>query len=206
MVPLSGPVTAFVLWQAARVRVTGRSATPSADRLLFVGMMGAGKSTVARLLAARQGWGFVDTDEVVERANAMTVAEMFSLRGEAAFRAAESETLAGLRDIDGPLVASVGGGAVMNGANRGAMRAIGTVVWLRARPETLAHRVGQGEDRPLLRTSSIGPRQALERLAAEREPLYGAVADVVVDVDDVSAEEAVDLVMAKLAELVGGTG
>lgn len=172
-----------------------------ADRLVLVGMMGAGKSTVGRLLAARLGCSAVDTDEIVERSRVMSVAEIFVREGEAAFREAESEALASLRDMGPRLVASVGGGAVLRPENRTAMRRAGTVVWLRARPGTLAARVGQGDARPLLQRAGAGPHRVLDDLAKAREPLYREVADVIVEVDDVSAEQVADLVIAKVAEL-----
>jgi shikimate kinase len=108
-----------------------------AERLLLVGMMGAGKSTVARLAAARLGWAWVDTDTEVARTAGASIPDLFARHGEPAFRLEESRVLADVLRGDGPLVVSVGGGAVLDEANRAAMRAAGTVVWLRARPETL---------------------------------------------------------------------
>lgn len=170
-----------------------------AKRVLLVGMMGAGKSTVAGLLAARLGWPVIDTDAIVERKAGTSVAQIFALEGEEAFRAAEAGAIAGLVAGQEPLVVSVGGGAVVSEANRAALRAAGTVVWLRAPPATLAARVGSGKSRPLLSRSGLEPEAALEQLAAEREGCYRDAADLVVDVDDASAVEAADLVMAALA-------
>jgi shikimate kinase len=158
---------------------------------VVVGLMGAGKSTVAKLLATQLGWDVVDTDEIVEQQVGVTVAEMFDAEGEGAFREAESEAISALSSRARPFVASLGGGAVVRPQNRAAARRLGTVVWLRARPETLAARVGNGEGRPLLaaRAGGAGPYERLARLAAERGPLYEQVADVVVDVDELSAAE-----------------
>ena len=180
------------------------SAGPGLDqarprRVLLVGMMGAGKSTVAAVLAERLGWPTVDTDTIVEGWSGASVADIFASEGEAIFRAAESRAIAGLEQALEPLVASVGGGAVVSEANRRALRASGTVVWLRARPATLAARVGAGETRPLLAGSGLGTDMALERLAHEREGHYRDVADLVVDVDGVSAHEVAELVMTALA-------
>lgn len=172
-----------------------------ADRLVLVGMMGAGKSTVASLLARSLGCRAVDTDELVERSKAMSVREMFVREGEGAFRDAESEAVVSLGAMPGPLVASVGGGAVLRAPNRGALRAAGTVVWLRARPATLAARVGNGEGRPLLNGAPAGPLEVLDGLARDREPFYQEVADVVIEVDDLSPEQVAGLVMAKVAAL-----
>ena len=161
-------------------------------------MMGAGKSTVANLLAGWLRWPVIDTDTVVEQRAGATVAEIFADEGEDAFRAAESAAIAELRDMEAPLVISVGGGAVLSEANRRALRAIGMVVWLRAEPGTLAARVGEGTSRPVLTTSGLAPREALQKLVADRRAYYEEVADVVVDVDEISAEEAARLVMKAL--------
>ncbi len=102
--------------------------------------------------------------------------------------------------MEEPLIVSVGGGAVLGPANQQAMQAAGTVVWLRARPGTLATRVGSGSSRPVLACRGRDPGEALEKLVAERRPYYEQVADVVIDVDGISAEEAAALVMAALQD------
>ena len=187
-----------MLWQAANVTSpTGTAAGP--ERLLFVGMMGAGKSSVALLVGARRGWAVVDTDELVERRTGISVAEFFATKGEQAFRAAESEAVRELGETVGPLVASVGGGAVLLPENRDVMRALGTVVWLRARPESLAKRVGRGHGRPLLSgPDEGGPAAVLARLTRERGPLYEQVADVVIDVDELTAAQVAQRVLHEL--------
>jgi shikimate kinase len=156
---------------------------------VLVGMMGAGKSTVARLLAEAFGCPFVDTDEMVERRAGRTVAQLFGEEGEEAFRTAESQAISELGGVTGPLVASVGGGAVLSGANRAALRSLGTVVWLRALPATLARRVGRGAGRPLLRRGVAGPLEVLAQIAEERQAYYQEVADLVVDVDGLSSRQ-----------------
>ena len=175
-------------------------------RVLLVGMMGTGKSTVAGLLASALGYGLVDTDGLVEARAGRTVAEIFSQEGEQHFRSAEAHAVAELGEMEGPVVVSVGGGAVLAAANRQAMRALGTVVWLRARPATLAERVGAGHGRPLLSTGSdessgaTAPHEVLVRLDDERRALYEEVADLVVDVDDLSAPQVARRVADALAE------
>ncbi len=166
-------------------------------------MMGAGKSTVARLVAARLGRPHVDTDVEVERANGSTVREIFSARGEAGFRLEEAQVLEAVLGGSVPAVVSVGGGAVIDSTNRAALRAAGTVVWLRARPETLARRVGRSVDRPLLTAAADAsepgdPAMALARIDQQRRGLYEEVAAVVIDVDDLApaavAERVLDAV------------
>jgi shikimate kinase len=165
-------------------------------RLLLVGMMGAGKSTVGRLLADRLGCPYLDSDVEVEAVTGHTVAEIFAQDGEAAFRVAEADALHAALSGPAPVVVSVAGGAVLDPANRELLRRSGTVVWLRASPATLAARVGDGAGRPLL---AGDPAAALVRLEAERCPLYAEVADVVIDVDGVPPAEVADQVLAAVA-------
>jgi shikimate kinase len=167
-----------------------------AEHLLLVGMMGAGKSTVARIVAARLGRSLVDTDVEVERVVGSSVSEIFSARGEEEFRALEARVLAGVLAAPLPAVVSVGGGAVLAAPNRAALRAGGTVVWLRARPETLARRVGRKVDRPLLAGAAGGPAAALARIDDERRVLYEEVAAAVVDVDALTPGAVADRVIA----------
>jgi shikimate kinase len=167
----------------------------SAERILLIGMMGSGKSTVGRLLAERLGWPYADSDEQVEARTGKTVPELFAERGEAFFRAEETLALEEATTSDGPVVVSVAGGAVLSADNRSRIRRAGLVIWLRADVATLAARVGDGHGRPLL---GDDPRAALQRLYDERRPLYEELADVTVDVDQLSALEVTDRVVAAL--------
>ena len=126
------------------------SGAPPVPRILLIGMMGSGKTTVGRIVAERLGWDFVDSDAEVVSSTGMTVAELFETRGEAGFRKEESrvlrESLAGTT----PMVLSVAGGAVLDPANQELLRSRGTVVWMRAESDTLIRRIGAGSGRPLL--------------------------------------------------------
>jgi shikimate kinase len=163
------------------------------ERLLLVGMMGAGKTTVGRLLAERLGWGYLDSDAQITRTTGRSVPEIFSEDGETAFRAEETKALTTAVSGADPMVVSVAGGAVLSEANRALLARAGTVVWLRARPETLTKRVGDGAGRPLL---GDDPGGALAALYEVRKPLYASVAAITVDVDDLSPEAVADQVLA----------
>jgi shikimate kinase len=164
-------------------------------RVLLVGMMGAGKTTVGRLVADKLGWDYLDSDAEVEAATGLTVPELFARDGETAFRDAEADALARACATTDPVVVSVAGGAVLRPANRALLAASGTVVWLRARPETLAARVGDGQGRPLL---DGDPAAALRTLDEARRPLYAKVADLVIDVDDRPPAEVASQILEAL--------
>jgi shikimate kinase len=169
------------------------------DHLLLVGMMGVGKTTVGRMAAARLGWKFLDSDAQVLADTGRTVPEIFAEDGEAAFRAEEGRVLAEAVADNEPAVIAVAGGAVLSGVNSALLKASGVVVWLRAEPATLGLRVGSGAGRPLLGDNPVESLTALYQL---RRPLYESVAHLVVDVDELTAGEVVDRVLAE-AGLVG---
>ncbi len=156
------------------------------ERILLVGMMGAGKTTTGRLAAGKLGWKYLDSDAEVQRQTGLTVPEIFARDGETAFREAETDVLRRACESPEPVVVSVAGGALLRPENRVLVRASGRVVWLRARVETLARRVGDGAGRPLL---DGDPAAALRQLEVVRRPLYTEVADDIIDVDDLSPEE-----------------
>ena len=166
-----------------------------AEHVFIVGMMGSGKTTIGRLLAERLGWRHLDSDEQVGRDTGQTVPEIFAQRGEPAFRAAEARALAAAAVMDTPTVVSVAGGAVLDPDNRHVLQHNGVVVWLRARVDTLARRVGDGAGRPLL---GDDPAAALRHLYAQRRPVYQELAQVVVDVDGVDARTVAERVLAAL--------
>ncbi|MBO9670213.1 MAG: shikimate kinase [Sphingobium sp.] len=137
--------------------------------LVLVGLMGVGKSTIGRRLAARLGLPFVDADEEIERAAGMTIQEIFDRHGEAAFRDGERRVIARL--IDGsPKVIATGGGAFVNAQTRTLILGKATAIWLDADIDVLVGRVSRRDGRPLLKGKD--PREVLTRLAAERSPFY----------------------------------
>lgn len=159
--------------------------------VVLVGLMGTGKSTVGRLLAEALGRRLIDSDDAVEARAGRTVREIWEADGEPAFRALETEALADALAADDATVVAGAGGVVLAEANRDLLAGPrATVVWLRARPETLVERIlaaGDGH-RPLLDGDPAG---MLERMERERRDLYAAVADHVVDVDDATPDAVV---------------
>lgn len=167
------------------------------QRVLLVGMMGAGKSVVGRPLAARLGWDCLDNDDLVLRARGRSLDDLLEAEGEDGLRAAETDALGVALITPPPLVAGVAGGVVLDAGNRARLAAEPGVVWLRATVATLVRRIGHDPHRPWLRPD---PEARLREMVAAREPLYAEVAHLVVDVDarapeDVAAEivSALDL-------------
>jgi shikimate kinase len=164
--------------------------------VLLCGLMGSGKSRVGRALASRLRWDFVDTDEKVEKAAGMKIAEIFARDGEAAFRRLESEALAALPTHR--CVVALGGGAVVPAENRRVLQEKGTLVWLDAAPETLVARMGDSQKRPLLAGLDRPGRVArLTVLREERLSAYSAAAIRVVT-DGMAVDEAAAAVQAAL--------
>lgn len=158
-------------------------------------MMAAGKTSVGRRLARSRGWEFLDSDAQVEAMERRSVADIWRTDGEAAFRRLETEVLADAVASTTPRVIAAAGGTVLDPENRRLIGRHHPVVWLRARPETLAARVGPGAHRPLLDEDPTGVLAALD---AARRPLYDEVADLVVDVDDLTADQVVACIEAGL--------
>ena len=157
--------------------------------IVLVGMMGAGKSTVGRRLAARLHVPFFDADHEIEAAHAgMTVAEMFSVHGEPYFRDGEARVIARLLD-SGASVLATGGGAFMREDTRDKIHAKSISIWLQADADVILRRVKRRADRPLLQTAD--PAATIEKLIAERSPTY-ALADISISSRDVPHEKVVD--------------
>ncbi|MCW5721560.1 MAG: shikimate kinase [Devosia sp.] len=166
--------------------------------LVLVGMMGAGKTTVGRRLAARLDRKFLDSDEEIEKAAQMTIPEIFAQRGEPEFRAGEMRVISRLlKERD--LVLATGGGAFVNPETRAMVKAEAVSVWLKADIDILFERVSRRSNRPLLKTAN--PRETLEKLIEDRYPIY-AEADVTVLSRDVPQDAvAGDVIAAVLAKL-----
>lgn len=139
--------------------------------LVLVGLMGVGKTSVGRRLAAALRFDFVDADEAIEEAAQMAIPEIFERYGEAYFRAGERRVIARLLDEAGAgCVVATGGGAFVDDETRALVLARGIAIWLDSDLETLVERVGRRATRPLLRQGD--PHAILARLKAQREPAY----------------------------------
>jgi shikimate kinase len=170
--------------------------------VVLVGMMGSGKSSIGRRLAARLAMPFVDADSEIELAAGMTIPEIFEQHGEPYFRAGEARVIARLLD-HGPQVLATGGGAFMNRDTRAVIRQKGVSVWLKAELDVLMKRIKRRNDRPLLKTGD--PAATLTALIAERYPVY-AEADLTVLSRDVPHEAIVDEIVAALHQHIAGSG
>jgi shikimate kinase len=165
--------------------------------LVFVGLMGAGKSAIGRMTALALGVPFIDSDHEIERVSRMTISDLFAAYGEDEFRALETRVIKRLLG-SGPRVVSTGGGAYINERTRRHIRKQGLSVWLNADLDVLWERVNKRDTRPLLKTEN--PRQTLENLMHARYPIY-AEADLTVLSRDVKKEAIVEEVLAALAAL-----
>lgn len=179
--------------------MTLRLSVPAPKTIVLVGLMGAGKTSVGRLLAKRLDLEFIDADDEIEQAAQCSIEQIFESHGEAEFRDGERRVIARL--LTGPThVLATGGGAFMRKETRDAIRGRGISVWLRADLDLLLRRVSRRKNRPLLRNEN--PRQTLEKLMEERYPVY-AEADIVVDSGDRPPGTIVDNVIESIETFLG---
>jgi len=146
--------------------------------IFLVGLMGAGKTTVGKLIARHLNRPFIDSDHEIEKRTGVNIPLIFELEGEAGFRTREAaiiEELTGQRNI----VLATGGGAILSPRNRDNLRRNGTVIYLRAKVGDLWQRTRHDKNRPLLQTAD--PQAKLKVLFAQRDPLYREIADIIVD-------------------------
>lgn len=187
----------------AMLTETALTAALGRRSIVLVGMMGAGKSSIGRRLAARLNLPFVDADAEIEKAASMTIPEIFAAHGEPYFRAGEARVIARLLE-SGPQVLATGGGAFMNPETRAAVHAKGISIWLNATLDILIRRIKRRADRPML--AGADQVETLKHLIEERYPVY-AEADLIVESRDVPHETIVGEIVDKLCShpnLAGG--
>ena len=168
------------------------------ENIFLVGLMGAGKSTVGRILARRLGKRFVDTDHEIEKRNGVTIPVIFEIEGEEGFRRREQELLADLAQ-ENDLVLSTGGGIVLKPENREVLRSHGFVVYLNARPELLAERTKHDRTRPLLNVED--PLTRLRELYAVRDPLYREVAHAIVETGRGAPQQVAQAILGEISRI-----
>ena len=150
----------------------------NSSNIFFIGLMGAGKTTIGKLLAKHLGKTFYDTDHEIEKRTGVKIPVIFELEGEAGFRKRETALIEELSQLEN-IVMATGGGAVIAEENRSLLQAGGTVIYLRANVNELWHRTRNDKHRPLLQNVDI--RAKLEQLYAERNPLYTQIATLIFD-------------------------
>ncbi len=155
---------------------TAQAKRPSGN-IFLVGMMGAGKTTVGKLLAQHTGKIFIDSDEEIQQRTGVTIPHIFDVEGEAGFRQREVNVIQELVKLDN-IVLATGGGVVLNEQNRDALRCNGIVVYLKSTVHDLWQRTRHDRNRPLLQAAD--PRAKLKNLYEQRDPLYEQVADLII--------------------------
>lgn len=156
------------------------------DNIFFVGLMGAGKTTIGRLIAKQMDMVFYDSDHEIERKTGVKIPLIFELEGESGFRKRETAVIEELSQLNN-IVMATGGGAVLLPENRALLENNGQVIYLRANVHDLWLRTRNDKTRPLLQGGNI--KQKLEQLYIERDPIYTALADYIVDTGAQSAVE-----------------
>ena len=176
------------------------SASAAPENIFLIGMMGAGKTSVGKMLARDLGKAFFDSDHVIEARTGVKIPVIFELEGEAGFRAREACVIDELTGMHGVVVAT-GGGAVLCEANRRALHTRGVTVYLRASVHELWHRTRHDRNRPLLQTAD--PLARLSELHAQRDALYRETAHIVIDTGSQSLRTLVSRLHQRLAEAAG---
>ncbi|WP_426115763.1 bifunctional shikimate kinase/3-dehydroquinate synthase AroKB [Massilia sp. PWRC2] len=161
--------------------------------------MGAGKTTIGRILARKLGKRFIDSDHEIEARTGASIPWIFEIEGEASFRRREADVIRDLCGQDG-IVLATGGGAVLSADNRARLAAGGIVIYLRANVHNILQRTGHDKNRPLLQTAD--PRRKLEQLLVEREPLYREIAELVIDTGRPNVQSMVQTILDQL-DLIG---
>lgn len=164
-----------------------------AGNIIFIGLMGAGKTTIGKCLAQRLNWQFYDSDQEVVKRTGVPISTIFEVEGEASFREREHAVISELSILKHCVIAT-GGGAILRPENRNLLQQSGVIVYLSTSVDCILKRTAQDKSRPLLQVSN--PRERLESLFAERDPLYRHIADHIV----VTHNQPIPIVVNQLIE------
>lgn len=162
--------------------------------IVLTGFMGTGKSTVGKKLSEKLNWGFIDTDELIEKKAGMKIKDIFSRFGEDYFRELETNTIIEVSNLDRYIIA-VGGGAVLKDINMKYLEKNGVIINLKAKPETIYKRTVNTDERPLL--NKPNPMEEIKKLLAYREPYYKRCS-FVIETDELSIDEVADKIIKEL--------
>ena len=168
------------------------------DNIILIGFMGSGKSTVGIKLSYRLRHAMEDTDKLIEKEEGRTISEIFATDGEAYFRNLETECLKKLIQTANQKIISVGGGLPIREENHALLKKLGTVVYLRAKAETIYERVKHDTSRPLLQGDD--PKGKIKTLMAQRADIYEKASDVIIDVDDKDFDTIIDEIVRAVSE------
>lgn len=163
---------------------------PCGQNIILVGYMGCGKSTVGREIGLQLSYPMVDTDCLIVDSVGMSIAKIFQQHGEEYFRDLETELLSQIHATEcTKQIISTGGGMPVRVENRKWLKKLGYVVWLKAGVDTVMERISKSNHRPLLNAEN--PREKIEKMLAERNPIYDEVADLIINTDDLAISETV---------------
>ncbi len=163
------------------------------NNIILIGYMGCGKTTLGKKLSYRERIALLDTDKRIEQKQKKTINEIFDEEGEPAFRQMETECLKEFLDYSDRYVISVGGGLPMKEENRTLMKQLGTVIYLKAEPDTIYERLKNDTTRPLLRGDN--PQEKIRTMIEMRNPYYEEAADAIVSVDCKSFEDIIQEIL-----------
>jgi len=166
------------------------------ERIVLIGPMGVGKTTIGRMLAKQLNFDFIDTDQRLEKITGASISLIFDIEGEESFRKREQQLIQELTGITKTVIAT-GGGAVLLSENRFNLKNNSTVIYLKGQIETLDKRTRLDKNRPLLETEN--PRETIERILSERAHLYLETADFEIEIDEYSAEDIVTKISGLLS-------
>ena len=162
------------------------------ENIYLIGLMGAGKTTIGRQLAKALKVPFYDSDKAIEESTGVDIPTIFEFEGEEGFRDREQKMIQQLTEMDG-IVLATGGGAILREQNRKALKEHGFIVYLQCSVDRILERTRRDTQRPLLQTEN--PRERLESLFKQREPLYLACADYKIDTGSMQSKAAVNRIL-----------